>query len=123
MSARRVLFDALVAGRPVSELDAVQLLDDHGAEVLREVRRTRERKVQERPHADHAAAARKLRQVPGKWRVVAVYMALQTAQDVCWKVRTAALASYAPAGAFEAKASLTKTGTRLYVRYVGVTGE
>ncbi|MFC5144233.1 hypothetical protein [Streptomyces aureoversilis] len=123
MSARRVLFDALVAGAPVSELDAAQLLADHSDEVLRELRKAQARKVQQRPHANHVTAARKLRQAPGKWRVVALYKDMPAAQGICSKVRTAELTSYAPAGAFEAKASVTKAGCRVYVRYVGVAGE
>ncbi|WP_424891858.1 hypothetical protein [Streptomyces sp. XH2] len=115
MSARRAIYEALVEGRRLSELDAVELVDQHHDEVLREARAATKKPTL----ADHAAAADKLRKSPGRWRLVTTYKSTASARNVCRQVRTGELASYSPAGTFEAKFSPTGSGARMYVRFVG----
>jgi hypothetical protein len=71
-----------------------------------------------RRRTDHRATASRLREHPGSWEVVGDYSEVSAA-GIASHIRTAFLAAYQPAGAFEAYAEPGENGFRVNARYVG----
>ncbi|MDX3214549.1 hypothetical protein PV318_03185 [Streptomyces sp. ME02-6991-2B] len=67
----------------------------------------------------HARAAEELRARPGEWAPVTTGRNAESAAALAQAVRSARLAAYEPAGAFEAAARTVRGQHRVYARYVG----
>jgi hypothetical protein len=81
--------------------------------------------VRRRPNIDHKAVATACRNQPGVWQPVAEYNSSQSADGAAGYIRDATTkhthhtSPYAPAGAFEARRTLTEYGARVEARFVG----
>lgn len=81
--------------------------------------------MRRRPNTDHKAVADACRNSPGVWQPVAEYNSSQSADGAAGYIRDATVkkthhvSPYAPAGAFEARRTLTEYGARVEARYVG----
>ncbi|MFF0139737.1 hypothetical protein ACFYRN_25195 [Streptomyces sp. NPDC005227] len=69
-----------------------------------------------RPRVDHQVAAQQAREMPGQWVLVGTYPSTASATGAASQVRTARIAAYQPAGAFDARTELTENGTDLHAR-------
>ena len=72
--------------------------------------------------ANHVAAARRLRETPGTWEIVATYRGATSAYSMRNHVRAGANSSYVPAGTYEAEVAPVGLGSGLFVRFIGDTG-
>ncbi|WP_367139777.1 MULTISPECIES: hypothetical protein [Streptomyces] len=120
MSARRAIFEALVAGG-MNPVDAAELLNAVRDEALRED--TADRQADQRQHGpsrvSHLWVAAQARLKPGEWLSAGTYRRA-TAASLPSQVRRAVLTSYRPAGSFEAR--IERAGGAhavLQVRFVG----
>lgn len=81
--------------------------------------------MRRRPNIDHKAVANACRNNPGVWQPVAEYNSGQSADGAVGYIRDATtkkthhISPYAPAGAYEARRTLTEYGARVEARYVG----
>lgn len=81
--------------------------------------------MRRRPNIDHKAVANACRTNPGMWQPVAEYNSSQSADGAAGYIRYATtkkahhLSPYAPAGAFEARRTLTEYGALVEARFVG----
>jgi hypothetical protein len=81
--------------------------------------------VRRRPNIDHKTVAANCRANPGMWQPVAEYNSSQSADGAAGYIRyattkkTTHVSPYAPAGAFEARRTLTEFGARVEARFVG----
>jgi len=79
-----------------------------------------------RPHVDHPATAARLRTCAGVWQAVGEYRSTSSSEGIVRYIRSGrqrqshrSPSPYAPAGAFEARSSLTEFGVLVEARYVG----
>ena len=77
----------------------------------------------DRPHIHHKPIAAACRQQPGQWVLVGTYGGRTSAMVTANHVRTGRLASYLPAGAYEAEVrGDERPEPEVWVRHLGDTG-
>ncbi|MDI9836210.1 hypothetical protein [Streptomyces sp. KAU_LT] len=68
--------------------------------------------------ARHVPIAEAAQAAPGEWQHVGLYRIAETARSTVFRIRTARIIAYAPAGHFQVYRSVGEDQRRLWVRYV-----